>query len=65
MSPAHLLPDVEVAEEAAHLPLGQGATGERVIVAGQQVDAQELNVTAVQSTVHAHTHTQVSYYSRH
>lgn len=33
----YLLPDVEVAEEAAHLPFGQGATRERVVVARQQV----------------------------
>ena len=52
----HLLPDEVVAEEAAHLPLGQGASGVGVEVARQQVHAQQLNVTAVQSTA-AHRYT--------
>lgn len=53
---SHLLPDEEVAEEAAHLSFGQSASRERVIVAWQEVDTQDLNVTAVQSTA-THTHT--------
>lgn len=51
---SHLLPDEEVAEEAAHLSFGQCASRERVIVARQEVDTQDLNVTAVQSTAHTH-----------
>lgn len=52
---SHLLPDVEVAEEAAHLPFGQGATGERVVVARQQVHAQDLDVAAVQGAARTHS----------
>ncbi len=52
---SHLLPDEEVAEEAAHLSFGQCASRKRVIVAWQQVDTQDLNVTAVQCTAHTHT----------
>lgn len=54
---SHLLPDVVVAEEAAHLPLGQGTPRKGVMVARQEVHAQELDVTAVQSATHTHTHT--------
>ena len=52
---SYLLPDVEVAEEAAHLSFGQGASRERVVIARQQVDTQDLNVTAVQCTAHTHS----------
>lgn len=47
---SHLLPDEEVAEEAAHLPFGQGASRERVVVSWQEVNTQDLNVAAVQCT---------------
>lgn len=47
---SHFLPDVIVAEEAAHFSFGKCASRERVIVVGKQVDTQDLNVTAVQST---------------
>lgn len=52
----HLLPDVVVAEETTHLPFGQSATGERVVVTRQQVHTQEFNVAAVQCAVHKQTH---------
>lgn len=51
----HLFPDVVVAEEATHLPFGESATGERVVVTRQQVHAQEFNVAAVQCAAHKHT----------
>lgn len=52
---SHLLPDEVVAEEAAHLPFGQRTPRKRVMVARQEVHAQELDVTAVQSATHTHT----------
>lgn len=52
---SHLLPDEIVTEEAAHFPFGQGASREGVVVAWQQVDTQDLNVTAVQGTAYRHT----------
>lgn len=57
---SHLFPDEEVAEETAHLSFSQGASRERVIVAWQEVDTQDLNITAVQRT--ARTQTQVLYH---
>lgn len=51
----HLFPDVVVAEEATHLPFGESATRERVVVTRQQVHAQEFNVAAVQCAAHKHT----------
>lgn len=53
---SHLLPDEVVAEEAANFSFSQGATGERVVVAWQQVNTQDLNVTAVQCTAHTQIH---------
>lgn len=54
---SHLLPDVIVTEEAAHFSFGQSASREWVIVSWQQVDTQNLNVTAVQCTAYTHTRT--------
>lgn len=48
--PTYLLPDVVVAEEAAHLPLSEGPAWEGVIVPRQQVHPQLLNITAIQSS---------------
>jgi len=44
----YLLPDVVVAEEAADLALGERAAGEGVIVPGELVYPQHLDVAAVE-----------------
>lgn len=44
----HLLPDGVVAEEAAHLALGQRAARVGVLVAGKQVHAEGPHDTAVE-----------------
>lgn len=46
----HLLPNVVVAEEAADLSLGQCAPGDRVVVPGEEVDTQDLDITAIESS---------------
>lgn len=44
----YLLPDIVVAEEAANLALGERAAGEGIVVPGQQVHTQHLDVSAVE-----------------